>query len=264
MVGINFKNLISIAATGGNEALIDTQEEQEKTWNLLNSSLENENLSDRERQLMTETLATLTSNPDTPLQINFSVFDDLPVCSTSTQDCERLLIPVPSQQEWVFPISSGGLFADHIDYVPVSKELWNGIVSPLVEDPPQNPEDERRLISKVVRNFYLKTAQQANSVTNQREDEYWRGKQNCKDKGNNLKSLFNVLSAGNYLKFHSFDPDKTGAGSEKFHYAALILENGANYFAIDISLHDVTMMRLEEWERLFADPSHRIYLQPKL
>lgn len=251
-------DLIQIAGLGGRKSLIDTAEEVSNALRLLNeniSELDKRIKKDKEnpgleklRDGLQGAIETLTHHKGMAFQINFGPpnFENCHFCTPQSRDCYMLLIPVDKNFA-VFPIYSGAMFRDFVDYVPVSDERWKKVISPL-EKPAKTPNEERSLIAKAVDNFQTLVA----------SDKDWGGwlgnlipvrwEQDCVEETRSLAPFLFMLSAEGYLKFHKFEIGTAADGIPLFHYTAAIMGNNGEAYSVDPWLGRTDIMSLKTWK----------------
>lgn len=232
-----FPKMMNIAQMGGRKGLIDTPAEIYDVELLLNEAYSGLNGAGDEasifqREAVLQALEELNSSPaDTRFHVNWGRFKEFPVCRNESQDCYKLLIPVPSDSYDIFPIYSGATFMNFVDYVAISNESWEKIVEPLVAEI-DSSENERKYLAMVVDNF-------GNTVTPS-DIGWWfgnyiptRGQQDCTEELASVLSLVWQLQMEDHLKFHELDLDHPIDGVPIFHYTAVISELGGEYFVVD-------------------------------
>lgn len=136
--------LVEIAAREGRQSLIDTEAERELAVDFLLDA------ADGDQQALSAAL-DLTEFPEQAFQINFNTHQEFEgFCEpVEFQDCDRLLIPLGPGDYCRFAVSSGGMWNDYVDYVPISSEAWDRIVSPFQLPVTSHEEEDDRLIAAV-------------------------------------------------------------------------------------------------------------------
>ena len=135
-------DIFKIAALGGRLDLIDTPEEIYEIQAVISREYEKSG----ERNIMIDRAAELIdTNPGCAFRINSPlVLANATTCKSGgkMRDCADILIPIPKNVNTVFPVRSGAMFANYIDYVELNDKQWRELVLPL-STPASNAADER-------------------------------------------------------------------------------------------------------------------------
>jgi len=247
-------DIFKITALGGRADLIDTPEEIYETQALL--SQEYEKFGENNLQI-NRAIELIEANPGRSFRINSPlILAGAPACISGEkmEDCADILIPIPDGAQTVFPVRSGALFANYIDYVALNEREWIDLVLPLAT-PAANAKEERTKLKEIALKFDDVVSYEYDLPGFLGNLIPLRGQQDCTDETATLSSLLHTLSAEGYLKFHKFDFNDAQASIPLYHYAAKICErDGDECYVVDpwrgLSITEVSLWEFVNKEQM--------------
>jgi hypothetical protein len=239
-------DIFKVAALGGRLDLIDTPDEIFEVQEMLCAEYDKPG----EVNPMIERMAELIdANPESSFRINSPImFSGVSACKSGDeiQDCADIIIPIPEGSHTIFPVRSGAMFANFIDYVSLNESQWTDLIMPLSKPAP-NAAAERVNLREVVIKFDDVVSYEYDIPGFLGNLFPLRGQQDCTDETATLAPLLHTLSAAGYLKFHTFDPLNAQTGIPLYHYAAKICENDGECYVVD-SWRGASITEISVWK----------------
>lgn len=226
------KGLIDIAGRGGRASLIDTKAEKDEVLAYLAMAYEDPssvtygcgtNASDLKEVCIASGIYQLMKYPDNSFQINPGAPSGLKKtvgCNKGDEDCFKLLIPVESFDTARFPVYSGGVCNDYVNYFPISEEEWQLITFPLSKPATSVAEERDDLIESI--DIFMDIVADSDVKSDIGNVFWWRGQMDCVDTAFTVAGLLYMLSSEGYLRNYKFDPDNFFDGIAMVHFAATI------------------------------------------
>jgi hypothetical protein len=252
--------LMDIAKSEGSKLLIDTPDEKGRARDYLQRKIKFVGLCEDsdcllKKDMMVDAVYQIISSPDRSFSVNPLVLPEFPVCSQSSRDCNRTLIPLPISipVHTRMPIVSGAMMLNRIDYFSISPKKWDQIVDGL-DGSAADAKAEKEQIRAVVDRF------QESLETFFGTDDWpgWignlipqRGEQDCVDETLSLISFFHALEAEGRLKYYTI-PTVPIQSIPGYHNAFLIERRGScERFVVDPWNGSTTILSVELWEQEF-------------
>jgi hypothetical protein len=258
-----FYRILDIASRCGRRDLVDTPEELSELRAFLDGErirLEKEESAGRESEIVDAALRILDRNPGRSFSIVPPHFSSFPACGEELTDCYTPIFPLEEGVYSVFPIRSGGPFADHLDYVAIAEETWQEI-SESLRSAAERAEEERAALKEAVERFDTLVASDEDVPGFIGNVLPMRGQQDCTDEMVSLAPLLHALSAEGYLEHHSFDYEDYQLSVPGYHYAIKLCEAGGACFAVD-AWNGLSITEAKLWEFQHRD-QQQIWMRPR-